>query len=481
MKKTDLPPDQERSGEKRHYLEEELEALLQRPDTLHLLDDTILDGLWYWDLENPEHEYMSPTFWKTLGFSPSEKEHLASEWRDLIFAEDGELAQATAMKHLANPTYPYDQVVRYHRKDGSPVTIRCRAKAILKDGKPVRMLGAHTVVSDTKQTMVENRLSRMMDLSHDAIISWTEETGIETWNRGAEEMFGMRRAEALGQSVFKATRAELSQSWKAIRAVIETGEDWSGEIIHNLSDGRSVPTNSRITRIMLEDGRYLYMKISRDDTERQSILRHREMLLHELKHRVKNLFAVVQAMIGIAARSATDVRTLADDLRARLVSLAAAHTVSLKVDPSDPIMIEAMVREVVLPYNDGRERIRLSGDEVMLNSNAITPMGLILHEFATNAVKHGALREADGIVRINWTRRDINDTESEIVLEWRETGGTTAEPGDRTSTKPSGFGTILMENSARQLNGTLQQRFDGTDFCNILTFITRRPELQHER
>jgi len=141
-----------------HYLKEEFFTLLQTDiDIFHFLQEGSLDGLWYWDIEHPEHEWMDPQFWRLLGFNPDEKEHLASEWQDLINPEDLDIALANFNLHCQDPNHPYDQIVRYTHKDGSTVWVRCRGIAIRDDdGTPVRMLGIHNDL--TAQKRVEEEL-----------------------------------------------------------------------------------------------------------------------------------------------------------------------------------------------------------------------------------------------------------------------------------------------------------------------------------
>ncbi|MEN8141532.1 MAG: PAS domain-containing protein [Thermodesulfobacteriota bacterium] len=136
-----------------HYLEEELYKLFQKDKTLFkFLQSGSLDGVWYWDLEDPDNEWMSDRFWTLLGFDPEEKEHLAAEWQDLINQDDLQLALENFTKHLEDPEHPYDQVVRYRHKDGSTVWVRCRGIAIRdENNKPVRMLGAHNDLTAQKQ------------------------------------------------------------------------------------------------------------------------------------------------------------------------------------------------------------------------------------------------------------------------------------------------------------------------------------------
>lgn len=129
----------------KHYLQAELEVQIRtNPDMWAFIQESSLDGVWYWDLENPKAEWMSPELWRLLGFDPAEKAHDPAEWQDLIFAEDLEVALENFHAHCADPSHPYDQIVRYRHADGSTVWVRCRGMAIRKpDGTPVRMLGVH--------------------------------------------------------------------------------------------------------------------------------------------------------------------------------------------------------------------------------------------------------------------------------------------------------------------------------------------------
>jgi len=139
---------------KEHYLMKELYALLQKDRSIFdFLQIGSLDGIWYWDLENPEVEWMSDRLWRLFGFDPEEKKHLASEWQDLINQDDLQVSLDNFTKHCKDPNHPYDQIVRYTHRDGSTVWVRCRGIAIRDEtGKPIRMLGAHTDLTQLKRT-----------------------------------------------------------------------------------------------------------------------------------------------------------------------------------------------------------------------------------------------------------------------------------------------------------------------------------------
>jgi len=136
-----------------HYLKEELYELVKTDQQVcDFIQKSSLDGLWYWDLENPEHEWMNAKFWTTLGYEPADMPHRADTWQNIIFPEDLKVATDNMTKHLADPVHPYDQEVRYRHKDGSTVWVRCRGLAIRnEEGTPTRVLGAHVDITSQKE------------------------------------------------------------------------------------------------------------------------------------------------------------------------------------------------------------------------------------------------------------------------------------------------------------------------------------------
>lgn len=136
-----------------HYLKRELYELVRTdPALFEFLQAGSLDGIWYWDLEDSDVEWMSPRFWRVFGYDPATKKHLAAEWQDMIHPDDLAMALENFNKHYADPSHPYDQLVRYTHADGSTVWVRCRG-LIIRDaqGTPKRMLGAHNDVTELKR------------------------------------------------------------------------------------------------------------------------------------------------------------------------------------------------------------------------------------------------------------------------------------------------------------------------------------------
>ncbi|WP_024770664.1 PAS domain S-box protein [Aquimarina macrocephali] len=185
-----------------NYLKEELYALIKKDDYIFdFIQKSSLDGLWFWDLDNPENEWMNSKFWTTLGYDPEKMPHNASAWQDIINKEDLEVVFLNFTKHCKDPSHPYDQIVRYKHKFGHTVWIHCRGLAIRDSkGKPVRMLGAHTDITKLKE--VEVQLQRQVD-RYQHIIEGTH-LGTWEWNvKTGETIFNERWANIAGYTLLE--------------------------------------------------------------------------------------------------------------------------------------------------------------------------------------------------------------------------------------------------------------------------------------
>ncbi len=163
-------------GDEQNYLKKELYERFGKNNVIFdFLQDAALDGIWYWDLEQPEHEWMSPKFWDVLGYDHKTKKHLASEWQKIIYQADLAVVKKAIDAHLSNANIKFDEVVRYHHKNGSTVWIRCRGIAIRDtNGKAVRLLGAHTDITDVMRShhdmqALKKEYETVFDGSQDAL------------------------------------------------------------------------------------------------------------------------------------------------------------------------------------------------------------------------------------------------------------------------------------------------------------------------
>ena len=170
----------------------------------------------------------------------------------------------------------------------------------------------------------------------------------------------------------------------------------------------------------------------------------RDLLVRELQHRVKNLLTTAQSLATLSARSASDPQAFAAQFGARLRALARTHTLLLE-QPDGVVAVRTLAAEVVAPYRLGVGRIALGGPEVRLPAETAVPLGMVLHELATNAAKYGALSVAEGRLDIAW-RLAPAEGAPQLVLEWVEAGG----PAPGGPPLREGFGSQLLR---RALSG----------------------------
>ncbi len=174
----------------------------------------------------------------------------------------------------------------------------------------------------------------------------------------------------------------------------------------------------------------------------------RELVSQELKHRIGNLVAVVQAIARKTFRDADAACVV--DFNARLSALAAAQTVLIDAE-TEPASLWEVARQALAAHISSPERVAISGPDIALNGRQAHALTLALHELATNAAKYGALSADVGAVEIAWT--NAND---ELNFFWRERGG----PAVKAPTR-KGFGSSLITlNFSTAFSGTVDLRFE---------------------
>lgn len=198
----------------------------------------------------------------------------------------------------------------------------------------------------------------------------------------------------------------------------------------------------------------------RDITDQKTSEEREKMLMQELNHRVKNLFAVVSGMISMTARASDTPDNMATALRGRVDALAAAHALiqpaisadsGLSVETTLHDLLETLVR----PHVRSEVALQLKGLPVSLKPDGATSLALVLHELATNAAKYGALSQQDGRLTVAWELIDFgqNDIDPKMTLTWSERGG----PSVDAPPTHKGFGSRLIDLTVKgQLRGGLQ-------------------------
>jgi two-component sensor histidine kinase len=170
-------------------------------------------------------------------------------------------------------------------------------------------------------------------------------------------------------------------------------------------------------------------------TDRRKAEDHKNLLIAELDHRVKNVLACVAAVAERSREWSRSPDEFLGVLNGRINSLANAHAL-LSRSRWEGVGLRELVSSELARMSNGNNLIE--GPDVVLAAEATQPLAMVLHELATNATKYGALSRSCGRVSVCWDRESSNPYER-LALEWRETGGPPiGVPG------PSGYGSSVI-------------------------------------
>jgi two-component system CheB/CheR fusion protein len=202
-----------------------------------------------------------------------------------------------------------------------------------------------------------------------------------------------------------------------------------------------------------------------DITIRTGAEAHRDVLVSEMSHRVKNVLAAVQSIASQTLRQSGSPEGFKAAFNGRLHALASAHDLLVDEGWAGSDMCQ-LVRRTLEPYRAGAvgERITMDGPRLILSAQTGVALTMILHELATNAAKYGALSTLNGTLDVNWQREDSGGR-PQIRLRWIEAGGPPVKTPSRR-----GFGSQLIEGSTtHELRGhaTLDYREEGLH-CELI-------------
>jgi PAS domain S-box-containing protein len=335
----------------------------------------------------------------------------------------------------------------------------------LFDASGVLIGGVNTLVDISERHQAEQRIrdsearyraiAAIVESSDDAILVKNLDAIITSWNQGAQRLFGYTAEEAIGQPITILIPDELRHEELTIIGRIRRGEPTEHyETVRRRKDGSLVDISLTVSPVKNSEGVIIAAsKIARNITGRKQAEERQRLLLREMDHRVKNLFAVASGVVALSARSAKTPREMSAAVQDRLAALAQAHSLTLPKITEDgrrseaPTTLHALIQTILLPYHGGEgeeARVNITGPDMPIPNGALTSFALLLHEFATNAAKYGALAVPTGSIDIRCSEDD-----RQFALTWTERG----EPLVKRETHVEGFGTLLTRATVKQQLG----------------------------
>ena len=273
---------------------------------------------------------------------------------------------------------------------------------------------------------------------------------IQLFNDAFATTMGLLQQPALGTSgnqywdvTWKQVGSEVERVWRGEAAV------WLDRAMVPVTrHGQSAEAwwNYSCSAIHTDHGIGGILVICEEVTERVHAELRGHLLMQEMNHRVKNTLATVQSLMMLTSSTAKSLEQFTESLGERIGAMARAQDILLRGHDGDVAIGDLMNAEFA-PYVSSRQ-LHMECAPLQISARHAVSVGLILHELLTNAAKYGALSTPGGRLQVRCVPE-----EDRGVVHWREQTEHPIAPK-----RGRGFGTVLIEQLARELGG--EARFD---------------------
>ncbi|KQU00012.1 PAS sensor protein [Methylobacterium sp. Leaf469] len=196
----------------------------------------------------------------------------------------------------------------------------------------------------------------------------------------------------------------------------------------------------------------LERRVSEQTADLRATLEQKTALLHEVDHRVKNNLQVISSLMLLKARRTPEgeARDALNGMAERIGALSTVHRMLYSAGDVTRFDLrefaDDFLGDLVAGLDGERTAVSAAIDSVAVSAAMAAPLALMLHELATNAVRHAFPDNRAGRVSITARRRD---GALHMLIEDDGVGLAAAIPN------PAGFGRSLVEMVVRQLRGTI--------------------------
>ena len=284
------------------------------------------------------------------------------------------------------------------RPDGSRVLLATHPTPLFDESGGL-VGGVDTLLDITDRNAADDavrRLASIVDSSDDAIVSKDLNGTIRTWNAGAERLFGYTAPEVAGKPITILIPPERVDEPEILGRSVRGGGVDHYETVRRRKDGSLVDISLTVSPLKARDGRIIgASKIARDIGEHKRAQEQAQLLLSEMKHRLKNSLSIVQAIASQTLDSVTPQEQAA--FAGRLQALAGAQDL-LTLKNLRSVSLRDLVLRVLAPFQERHaERIVLDGvDDIWLDAGKVTLLSMGLHELQRREIRRLVERQRHG-------------------------------------------------------------------------------------
>jgi two-component sensor histidine kinase len=258
----------------------------------------------------------------------------------------------------------------------------------------------------------------------------------------------LRRGEDVSVEILN-YRKDGTAFWNALH--VSPVRDAHGEVRYFFGSQHDVSANKRLEQQLQDANARLEQEVERRTRDLQDALKAKEVLLHEVDHRVKNNLQLVASLLAVQARRIPDPAVRASLQRAveRVGALSTVHQRLYEAAALDRFDLTGFARQLaedlVAACGRSEVHVELDLDPLVVPAKKAAPLGLILNEFLVNALRHAFPEERGGTIRVALRRID-----GRFALAVEDDG-----VGCWPLPPQGGFGVTLIRSLARQLGADL--------------------------
>lgn len=284
----------------------------------------------------------------------------------------------------------------------------------------------------------------LLEAAPNGFVLVDEKGTIKLMNASAEKLFGYSREELAGKNVEVLVPVQQVDTHHKVRSSYQEnpevrqmglGRDLSGR----RKDGTEFPIEIGLNPVG-QDGRPAVLATVMDISARKQAEEAQRLVIAELKHRTRNLLAVVQAIINNSLKDAKTVAEASYVLNGRVKAMSQAYSLLADAAWEGTSLAKILSAQSILDS----KRVTVDGCEVNVTARAAQQFAMIVHELSTNALKYGALSIPNGRISISG-KLDRHDGSGSFVFSWKESGGPRVVPPTR-----KGFGSAILLEAAQQ-------------------------------
>ena len=429
--------------------------------------------VWMHDAEG-NLEFVNQTYCDYFGLSREDMH--TDRWRVLVHPDD---APGYVSEFLAcvREQRPFHAECRIRRADGMWRWTEAWGRLRLDhDGAFLGHIGTSADITERKEAEArlresEQRFRGIYENAGTGIAIADLQGRFQACNPAYAAMLGYSEDELRNTVSFELIHPDDREDNLARIKRLLAGEVPSFEILNRYvaKDGAAIWVHKHVSLLRGASGRFTHIiGLVTDMTERKRAEEHRQLLVNELNHRVKNTLAVVQAIAQQTFRAAEAPGDLVTAFQNRLAALAAAHNLLSRLNWQQA-SLEELARETTAASFAEAARIRMAGPYVVLPPKKAVTLAMALHELCTNAMKYRALSVPAGRVELTWEA--TQGERPAIRLRWHESGGPPV-----VAPEHEGFGSRIIEQAlAHEFEGRVDMDFRPEGLVVILEGVLPPP------